>query len=139
MRRRGHANDAAELLAALPAVQQRASKAFPHSEDAIAAFLPNLNLARAYAPDIFNGFGQVGQVTGYYDGNGHYARASARPTSISSTTTAAAACWNSSRRANSTTCSAPKGARKTLPRRRHPTRARRLQPLRRTARGAAQA
>ena len=58
-------------------MQQRASKAFPHSEEAIAAFLPNLNLARAYTPDIFNGFGKVGQITGYYDGNGHYARASA--------------------------------------------------------------
>ena len=76
VRRRGHANDAGELLAALPAVQQRASRAFPHSEDAIAAFLPNLTFARAYTPDIFNGFAKVGQVTGYYDGNGHYARAS---------------------------------------------------------------
>jgi phospholipid/cholesterol/gamma-HCH transport system substrate-binding protein len=75
--RPGNANDAGELLAALPAVQQRASRAFPHSVDAIAAFLPNLNLARAYTPDIFNGFAKVGQITGYYDGNGHYARVSA--------------------------------------------------------------
>ena len=89
VRRQGFANDAAELLAALPAVQQRASKAFPHAEDAIAAFQPNLNFARAYTPDIFNGFAKLGQVTGYYDGNGHYARA-APPTSTSSTTTAAA-------------------------------------------------
>jgi phospholipid/cholesterol/gamma-HCH transport system substrate-binding protein len=77
VRRRGHANDAAELLAVLPTVQQRASKAFPHAEEAIAAFLPNLSFGRAYTPDIFNGFAKVGQVTGYYDGNGHYARASA--------------------------------------------------------------
>jgi phospholipid/cholesterol/gamma-HCH transport system substrate-binding protein len=76
VRKPGKANDAGELLAALPAVQQRASKAFPHSEDAIAAFQPNLDFARAYTPDIFNGFGKVGQITGYYDGNGHYARAS---------------------------------------------------------------
>lgn len=74
VRRSGSANDAAELLASLPAVQQRAARAFPHSEEAIAAFQPNLNFARAYTPDIFNGFGKVGQVTGYYDGNGHYAR-----------------------------------------------------------------
>ena len=59
----------------LPTVQQRASKAFPHAEDAIAAFQPNLNFARAYTPDIFNGFGKLGQVAGYYDGNGHYVRA----------------------------------------------------------------
>jgi phospholipid/cholesterol/gamma-HCH transport system substrate-binding protein len=70
----GKANDTAELLAALPTVQERAASAFPHSEEAIAAFLPNLNFMRAYTPDIFNGFGKVAAVTGYYDGNGHYAR-----------------------------------------------------------------
>jgi phospholipid/cholesterol/gamma-HCH transport system substrate-binding protein len=74
VRRSGFANDTAELLAALPAVQSRASRAFPHSEEAIAAFQPTLNFARAYTPDIFNGFGKVGQISGYYDGNGHYAR-----------------------------------------------------------------
>ena len=73
--RPGKANDTAELLAVLPTVQQRASKAFPHSEAAIAAFQPNLNFARAYTPDLFNGFGKIGQVAGFYDGNGHYVRA----------------------------------------------------------------
>jgi phospholipid/cholesterol/gamma-HCH transport system substrate-binding protein len=76
VRRTGKANDAAELLAALPEVQQRAAKAFPHSEEAIADFQPNLNFARAYTPEIFNGFAKLGQVTGYYDANGHYARIS---------------------------------------------------------------
>jgi phospholipid/cholesterol/gamma-HCH transport system substrate-binding protein len=76
VRRPGKANDAAELLAALPEVQQRAAKAFPHSEAAIADFQPNLNFARAYTPDIFNGFAKLGQITGYYDANGHYARIS---------------------------------------------------------------
>lgn len=75
VRRPGQANDAGELLAALPTVQKRASTAFPHSEDAINAFLPTLNLFRAYSPDLFNGFGKLGQITGFYDGNGHYARA----------------------------------------------------------------
>jgi phospholipid/cholesterol/gamma-HCH transport system substrate-binding protein len=75
MRRPGPANDTNELLAALPGVQQRASRAFPHSEEAIQDFLPNLRFARAYTPDIFNGFGKLGQLAGYYDGNGHYARA----------------------------------------------------------------
>jgi len=75
VRRKGFANDSAELLGALPDVQQRASKAFPHAEQAIDDFQPNLNFARAYTPDIFNGFGKIGQITGYYDGNGHYARA----------------------------------------------------------------
>ncbi len=74
--RPGFANDSAELLAALPAVQQRASKAFPHAEGAIEAFQPNLNFFRVYAPDLLNGLGRLGQVTGNYDGNGNYARVS---------------------------------------------------------------
>jgi phospholipid/cholesterol/gamma-HCH transport system substrate-binding protein len=74
VRRKGFANDGAELLAALPAVEQRAGRAFPHAEQGIAAFQPNLDFARAYVPDIFNGFGKLGQITGYYDANGHYAR-----------------------------------------------------------------
>jgi phospholipid/cholesterol/gamma-HCH transport system substrate-binding protein len=73
--RPGKANDASELLAVLPTVQQLASNAFPHSEDAIAAFQPNLNFARAYTPDLFNGLGKLGLAAGFYDGNGHYLRA----------------------------------------------------------------
>jgi phospholipid/cholesterol/gamma-HCH transport system substrate-binding protein len=73
--RKGFANDTAELLAFLPDVQQRASKAFPHAEQAINDSQPFFNFARAYTPDIFNGLGKLGQITGYYDGNGHYARA----------------------------------------------------------------
>jgi phospholipid/cholesterol/gamma-HCH transport system substrate-binding protein len=73
--RPGKANDATELLTVLPAVQEQASQAFPHSEAAIAAFQPNLNFARAYTPDLFNGLGKIGAAAGYYDGNGHYLRA----------------------------------------------------------------
>ncbi len=73
-RRKGFANDTAELLGFLPSVEERSAKTFPHAEQAIAAFQPTLNFARAYTPDIFNGFGKLGQITGYYDGNGHYAR-----------------------------------------------------------------
>jgi phospholipid/cholesterol/gamma-HCH transport system substrate-binding protein len=74
VRRPGFANDSGELLAALPTVQQRASKAFPHSEDAIEAFQPNLNFFRAYTPDFVNFFGKLGQSTANYDGNGNYVR-----------------------------------------------------------------
>ncbi|HEX7059223.1 MAG TPA: MCE family protein [Solirubrobacterales bacterium] len=80
VRRPGKANDAGELFAALPTVQQRASTAFPHAEQAIVDFQPNLDLLRAYTPDFFNGFGKLGQITGYYDANGHYARA--QPTDL---------------------------------------------------------
>ncbi len=72
----GKANDAAELLAALPDVQRLAAKAFPHAEQAIAAFQPTLDFARPYTPDIFNGFGKLGVASGYYDANGNYVRAS---------------------------------------------------------------
>ncbi|MGN6258782.1 MAG: MlaD family protein [Solirubrobacterales bacterium] len=73
--RPGKGNDAADLLATLPAVQNQTSKAFPHAEAAIRAFQPNLNFIRAYTPDLFNAIGKFGQVAGYYDGNGHYVRA----------------------------------------------------------------
>jgi phospholipid/cholesterol/gamma-HCH transport system substrate-binding protein len=73
----GPANDTADLLATLPKVQNLTSNAFPHSEQAISDFQPNLNFIRAYTPDLFNGFSKLGQVAGYYDGNGHYVRASA--------------------------------------------------------------
>jgi phospholipid/cholesterol/gamma-HCH transport system substrate-binding protein len=74
--RPGSANDLGELLAVLPSVQEQASRAFPHSEDAITAFQPNLNFIRSYTPDIFNAIGKIGAAAGYYDGNGHYVRAS---------------------------------------------------------------
>jgi phospholipid/cholesterol/gamma-HCH transport system substrate-binding protein len=74
--RPGHGNDLGELLEVLPTVQQQASKTFPHSEAAIAAFQPNLNFIRAYTPDLFNALGKLGTAAGYYDGNGHYVRAS---------------------------------------------------------------
>jgi phospholipid/cholesterol/gamma-HCH transport system substrate-binding protein len=72
----GPGNDALDLLKLLPQVEGQASKAFPHAAQGAEAFQPNLNFIRAYTPDLFNGLAKVGQVTGYYDGNGHYARAS---------------------------------------------------------------
>jgi phospholipid/cholesterol/gamma-HCH transport system substrate-binding protein len=72
--RPGPHNDTAELLQTIPAVEQIATTTFPHAEDAIAAFQPQLNFIRSYTPDIFNGIAKLGQVTGYYDGNGHYLR-----------------------------------------------------------------
>jgi phospholipid/cholesterol/gamma-HCH transport system substrate-binding protein len=73
--RPGKGNDAADLLATMPKVEDLASSAFPHSEQAISDFQPNLNFIRAYTPDLFNAIGKFGQVAGFYDGNGHYVRA----------------------------------------------------------------
>jgi phospholipid/cholesterol/gamma-HCH transport system substrate-binding protein len=72
--RPGKYNDTTELLATIPTVQKLASNAFPHAEAAISAFQPQLNFIRSYMPDIFNGIAKLGQVSGYYDGNGHYLR-----------------------------------------------------------------
>lgn len=72
--RPGKGNDLGELLATLPRTQQLVSKTFPHAEESITAFQPNLNFIRAYTPDLFNAIGKIGQVAGYYDGNGHYVR-----------------------------------------------------------------
>ena len=74
--RPGPGNDTADLLGDLPAVQRLASNAFPNSEDAIAAFQPNLNFIRSYVPDVFNALGKIGAAAGYYDGNGKYVRVS---------------------------------------------------------------
>lgn len=71
----GPANDTIDLLKILPSVEQRISTTFPHAEAATADFQPNLSFIRAYTPDLFNAIGKVGQVAGYYDGNGHYVRA----------------------------------------------------------------
>jgi phospholipid/cholesterol/gamma-HCH transport system substrate-binding protein len=73
--RPGKGNDLGELLATIPTTQRLVSRTFPHAEDSISAFQPNLNFIRAYTPDLFNALGKIGQLTGYYDGNGHYARA----------------------------------------------------------------
>ncbi|MBS1676057.1 MAG: MCE family protein [Actinobacteria bacterium] len=74
--RPGPHNDTASLLKEIPVVQQRASRTFPHAEDAIAAFQPQLTFARSYTPDLFNALGNLGVAAGGYDGSGHYVRAS---------------------------------------------------------------
>ena len=107
--RQGFANDTAEALGFLPAVQERAAKAFPQRRTGDRGLPADLHFARAYTPDIFNGFGKLGQITGYYDGNGHYARAQLVLNLFKRN--AAAASWNRSRRANSTTPSAARPGR----------------------------
>jgi phospholipid/cholesterol/gamma-HCH transport system substrate-binding protein len=74
--RPGKGNDLADLLQTVPKVQSLASKAFPHSEEAITAFLPDLTTWRSYGTDFYSAIGKLGAVAGFYDGNGHYIRAS---------------------------------------------------------------
>jgi phospholipid/cholesterol/gamma-HCH transport system substrate-binding protein len=65
---------AQQILADLPVVEKRASKAVPRAITALDDFQPVLEFARPYTPDLLGFLTKFGQVTAYYDANGHYAR-----------------------------------------------------------------
>lgn len=67
-------NDLGELTLTLPRVQPRTSRAFDSSIRAISAFQPTLDFFRPYWGELVNGFANLGQIAGYYDANGHFAR-----------------------------------------------------------------
>jgi phospholipid/cholesterol/gamma-HCH transport system substrate-binding protein len=70
----GANNDLADSVKALPKLEPRASIAFPAAVKASDASIPFISFARPYAPDVLGAFTALGQVTAYYDANGHYAR-----------------------------------------------------------------
>jgi phospholipid/cholesterol/gamma-HCH transport system substrate-binding protein len=70
----GANNDLADSVKALPKLEPRASIAFPASIKASDESMPFISFARPYAPDVLGAFTALGQVTGYYDANGHFAR-----------------------------------------------------------------
>jgi phospholipid/cholesterol/gamma-HCH transport system substrate-binding protein len=72
--RKGPYNDLGETVKALPKLEPKARIAFPAAVKASDSSLPFIRFARPYAPDFFGGFEKLGQVTGYYDANGHFAR-----------------------------------------------------------------
>jgi phospholipid/cholesterol/gamma-HCH transport system substrate-binding protein len=74
VRRAGKTNDLNELLRDLPRVRRRGSSAFPASVDALNASQDTVEFARPYIPDVLGWLTKFGQVTAYYDANGHYAR-----------------------------------------------------------------
>lgn len=80
--RDGTANDLTDSLRDLPAVQRRASHASARTIDALDASQDNVALARPYAPDLVAWLTHFGQVTAYYDSNGHYARVSPAASNI---------------------------------------------------------
>jgi len=75
--RPGEANDLAELVTALPPLHRLARAGTRSSIRAMNESQDDIAFARAYAPDLWGSFAKLGQVTGYYDGNGHYARVQA--------------------------------------------------------------
>jgi len=72
--RPGRANDLGSVVSTLPENYRRAQNAFPAAVRGIDDAQPLFSFARPYTPELLNGFGKLGQVTGYYDANGHYLR-----------------------------------------------------------------
>lgn len=70
----GDANDLTDSLRDAPAAQRQASRSVNPSIAALDASQSNIELLRAYSPDLLSLVGRLGQVTAYYDANGHYAR-----------------------------------------------------------------
>jgi phospholipid/cholesterol/gamma-HCH transport system substrate-binding protein len=70
----GPNNDLADSVKALPKLEPKARTAFPAAVNASNASLPFIRFARPYAPDLFGAFTALGQVTAFYDANGHFAR-----------------------------------------------------------------
>jgi phospholipid/cholesterol/gamma-HCH transport system substrate-binding protein len=74
LRRAGRANDLTELLADLPGLRKQGSTAFPAAIDALDASQETVRFARPYTPDLLGWISKFGQVTSFYDANGHYAK-----------------------------------------------------------------
>lgn len=70
----GKANDLTDSLRDAPAAQKQARRSVDPSIEALDAAQPNIERLRVYSPDLLGLVGRLGQVTGYYDASGHFAR-----------------------------------------------------------------
>jgi phospholipid/cholesterol/gamma-HCH transport system substrate-binding protein len=66
--------DLTSLALETPSLAKLAEKAFPRLIKEMNDSQKQLNYLRYYAPDVVAALTNLGQVAGYYDGNGHYAR-----------------------------------------------------------------
>jgi phospholipid/cholesterol/gamma-HCH transport system substrate-binding protein len=66
--------DLITLLQQTPSLQKTASSAFKHLIAQMNQSQQQLNTLRQYAPDVVGALTNLGQTSGYYDANGHYAR-----------------------------------------------------------------
>jgi phospholipid/cholesterol/gamma-HCH transport system substrate-binding protein len=73
----GSSNDLTEVALALPGVAQALKTASPDGVRAAEESLPITALFGPYSPDLVGLARDFGQTAGYYDANGHYARADA--------------------------------------------------------------
>jgi phospholipid/cholesterol/gamma-HCH transport system substrate-binding protein len=70
----GPNNDLIELTAKQPRLAQLTASVFPRAIRALDRSQPVVEYARGYTPDLAGWITKFGQVAGYYDANGHYAR-----------------------------------------------------------------
>jgi phospholipid/cholesterol/gamma-HCH transport system substrate-binding protein len=74
IRQPGPDNDLIELTAKQPRLAELTASVFPRAIRALDRAQPVVEYARHYTPDLAGWFTKFGQVAGYYDANGHYAR-----------------------------------------------------------------
>ncbi|MEZ5074289.1 MAG: MlaD family protein [Solirubrobacterales bacterium] len=70
----GPDNDLADTLGKLPTVKKRAGGALPAAIHAMNVSQDDIAFLRPYTPDLLSFLSKFGEVTAYYDGNGHYGR-----------------------------------------------------------------
>ncbi len=70
----GPNNDLTDALRDLPRLQNKVSFSVGPILAALSAAQPSIAFARPYTPDLLGAVTKLGQVTAYYDANGHYAR-----------------------------------------------------------------
>ena len=70
----GESNDLTDALQQMPALQRAAEEASNQGIDAMDVSEENVAVTRAYSPDLMALVSRLGQVTGYYSADGHYAR-----------------------------------------------------------------
>ncbi|MDX6587330.1 MAG: phospholipid/cholesterol/gamma-HCH transport system substrate-binding protein [Solirubrobacterales bacterium] len=70
----GPNNDLTDALFALPELENQAADTSSQGIEAMDVSEENLAVTRAYSPDIMALVSRLGQITGYYSADGHYAR-----------------------------------------------------------------
>ncbi len=74
IRTAGPNNDLIELTSKLPPLESLTSKVFPRAIRTFDRSQDFIDTARQYTPDLVATLTKLGQVTSFYDANGHYAR-----------------------------------------------------------------
>jgi phospholipid/cholesterol/gamma-HCH transport system substrate-binding protein len=72
--RAGEANDLSDALRDAPGLRTALADATPSILTALDDAQPTIAFARPYAPDLLGFATKFGQISAYYDANGHYAR-----------------------------------------------------------------